>query len=311
MLRDHDRVAVWEGDGVMPREELLDQVARATGLYCMLTDQIDRALLAVASELRAVSNMAVGVDNVDLVACSDAGIPVGHTPGVLTEATADMAFALLLAAARRVGEGIDHVRADQWGEWAPDLLLGQDVYGSTLGIIGMGRIGTAIARRGSGFGMSLVYASPSRKIEVEEELGAIRHDLSGVLTVADHVVVAASLNAGTHHLMNEQLFRIMKSTATFVNISRGALVDTAALVKALESGAIAAAGLDVADPEPMRADHPLANLPNCVVTPHLGSASHKTRAAMAELAARNLIAALSGKRMEACANPAVYAPPSG
>jgi glyoxylate reductase len=311
LLRDVDRVVVWDGEGVMPRDQLLAEVSSAAGLYCMLTDRIDRDLLAGAPNLRAISNMAVGVDNIDMVACTEAGIPVGHTPGVLTEATADMAFALLLAAARRVGEGIDHVRSDQWGEWQPDLLLGQDVSGSTLGIIGMGRIGTAIARRGAGFGMSLVYASPGRKMNVEKELGATRHDLSGVLTLADHVVVAASLNAATFHLMNEQSFRLMKSTATFVNISRGALVDTAALVKALESGAIAAAGLDVTDPEPMRADHPLANLPNCVVTPHLGSASHKTRAAMAELAARNLIAALSGNRMEACANPTVYALPSG
>jgi lactate dehydrogenase-like 2-hydroxyacid dehydrogenase len=312
MLRDLDRVVVWDGDGVMPRDRLLAEACDAVGLYCMLTDRVDRDLLGAAPDLRAVSNMAVGVDNIDVVACTEAGIPVGHTPGVLTEATADMAFALLLAAARRVGEGIDHVRSDQWGEWQPDLLLGQDVSGSTLGIVGMGRIGAAVARRGAGFGMSLVYASPGPKVEVEKELGATRHDLSGVLKVADHVVVTASLNAGTYHLMGEQSFRLMKSTATFVNISRGALVDTAALVRALESGAIAAAGLDVTDPEPMRADHPLAKLPNCVVTPHLGSASHKTRAAMAELAARNLIAALNGNRMEACANPAVYdAPPSG
>jgi glyoxylate reductase len=307
MLREHDRVAVWEGGGVMPRSELLDQVADAAGLYCMLTDRVDRELLAASPELRAVSNMAVGVDNIDLVACSDAGIPVGHTPGVLTEATADMAFALLLAAARRIGEGIDHVRADRWGEWAPDLLLGNDVYGTTIGIVGMGRIGTAVARRAAGFGMTIVYTGPSRKPDVERELGATRHDLSGLLTVADHVVVTASLNPSTYRLMNEQSFRLMKPTATLVNIARGSLVDTAALVDALETGLIAAAGLDVTDPEPLRADHRLANLPNCVITPHLGSASARTRANMAELAARNLIAALHGERMEACANPGVYA----
>ena len=306
MLRDVDRVTVWEGDGVMPREQLLARVREATGLYCMLTDRVDRELLTTAPELRVVSNMAVGVDNVDLVACTEAGIPVGHTPGVLTEATADIAFALLLAAARRVGEGIDLVRADRWGEWQPDLLLGQEVYGTTLGIIGMGRIGTAVARRAVGFGMSIVYGGPSSKPDVEQELGAVRHDLSGVLTVSDHVVLTASLNAGTHRLMNEQSFRLMKPTATFVNVSRGPLVDTAALIRALEAGTIAAAGLDVTDPEPLRADHPLANLPNCVITPHLGSASAKTRGAMADLAARNLIAALAGERMEACANPAVY-----
>jgi glyoxylate reductase len=307
MLREIDRVAVWEGDGVMPRAELLRRVAGASGLYCMLTDRIDRELLSVAPELRAISNMAAGVDNVDLGACTEAGIPVGHTPGVLTEATADMALALLLAAARRVGEGIDHVKSDRWGQWTPDLLLGQDVHGASIGIIGMGRIGTAVARRAAGFGMAIVYNSPHRKPDVEKELGATRHDLSGLLTISDHVVLTAALNADTYQLVNEQSLRLMKPTATLVNIARGALVDTAALVRALQNGAIAAAGLDVTDPEPLRADHPLANLPNCIITPHLGSASAKTRADMAELAARNLIDALDGKQMRACANPAVYA----
>lgn len=307
MLREVDRVAVWEGDGAMPRAELLSRIAEASGLYCMLTDRVDRELLAVAPDLVAVSNMAVGLDNIDLIACTEARIPVGHTPGVLTEATADMAFALLLAAARRLGEGIDLVRDDEWGEWAPDLLLGADVHSSTIGIIGMGRIGVAVARRAAGFGMAIVYTGPHQKPEVEEELGATRHDLSGLLTVADHVVVTASLNPGTYRLINEQSFRLMKPTATLVNIARGPLVDTAALVRALQTGAIAAAGLDVTDPEPLRADHPLANLPNCIITPHLGSASLRTRAEMAELAARNLIAGLAGDPMEACANPAVYA----
>jgi len=277
----------------------------------MLTDRVDRELLAAAPRLTAVSNMAVGVDNIDLVACTEAGIPVGYTPGVLTEATADMAFALLLAAARRIGEGMDLVRGDEWGEWSPDLLLGADVHGTIVGIVGMGRIGSAVARRAAGFGMTIVYAGPHRKPEVEEELGAYRHDLSGLLSVSDHVVVSASLNPGTYRLINAQSFRLMKSTATLVNIARGPLVDTAALVEALRSGAIAAAGLDVTDPEPLRADHPLANLPNCVITPHLGSASIRTRARMAELAARNLIAGLNGEVMEACANPAVYGSPRG
>lgn len=307
MLRQADRVAVWEGDQAMPREELLSRVREVSALYCMLTDRIDREVLSVAENLRVVSSMAVGVDNIDLVACTEAGIPVGHTPGVLTEATADMAFALLLAAARRVGEGFDLVRNDQWGEWRPDLLLGQDVHASTIGIIGMGRIGAAVARRAAGFGMTIVYSGPNPKPEVENELGASRHDLSGLLAVADHVVVTASLNPSTFRMIDERAFRLMKPTATFVNIARGPLVDTDALVDALETGAIAAAGLDVTDPEPLRAEHPLANLPNCIVTPHLGSASEKTRAAMAEMAARNLIAGLAGERLEACANPGVYA----
>ena len=301
-LREVGRVAVWEGEGVMPRAELLAQVADAEALYCMLTDQVDRELLDAAPRLKAVSNMAVGVDNVDLVACSQRGIPVGHTPGVLTEATADLAFGLVLAAARRIGEGYDLVRDDRWGEWQPDLLLGSDIHSATIGIVGMGRIGAAVARRATGFGMSIVYAGPSSKPDIEDELRAVRHDLAGLLTVADHVVITAPLNADTYHLINEQSFRLMKPTATFVNVARGPLVDTDALVAALRTGAIASAGLDVTDPEPLRADHPLANLANCIITPHLGSASVRTRSAMAELAARNLLLALRGEPMEACAN---------
>jgi len=302
MLRQAERVAVWEGDGPMPRDELLEQVSEATALYCMLTDRIDRELLSAAGRLRVVSNMAVGLDNIDLVACTERGIRVGHTPGVLTEATADLAFGLLLAAARRIAEGYDHVRAGEWGEWKPDLLLGSDVHGATIGVIGMGRIGSAIARRAAGFGMSILYSGPRRKPEVEAELGAVRRDLSGLLMGSDHVVVTALLNAETHRLLDERAFRLMKNTATLVNIARGPLVDTDALVHALRSGAIAGAGLDVTDPEPLPADHPLARLPKCVITPHLGSASAATRAEMAELAARNLIQGLRGEPMEACAN---------
>ncbi len=306
MLRQADHVAVWEGEGVMPRSELLAGVAEAEGLYCMLTDQVDRELLAAAPNLRVVSNMAVGVDNIDLVACTESGIPVGHTPGVLTEATADLAFGLLIAAARRLREGLDYVRDGGWGEWEPDLLLGQDVHDSVIGIVGMGRIGAAVARRAAGFGMSVVYASPSPKPVVEEELGAVRRDLSGVLAEADHVVITAALNASTYHLVNAQSLRLMKPTASLINVARGPLVDTDALVAALRRGGIGAAALDVTDPEPIPADHPLTQLPNCFITPHLGSASARTRIAMADLAVRNLLLGLQGERLEACANPAVY-----
>ncbi len=306
MLRQADRVAVWEGEGVMPRDELLAGIAEATGLYCMLTDQIDRQLLEAAPNLRAVSNMAVGVDNIDLAACTQRGIPVGHTPGVLTEATADLAFGLLIAAARRLGEGMDHVRDGEWGEWEPDLLLGQDVHDSVIGIVGMGRIGAAVARRAAGFGMSIVYSSPSPKLVVERELGAVRRDLSGVLAEADHVVITAALNASTYHLIDAQSLRLMKPTASLINVARGPLVDTDALVVALQRGGIGTAALDVTDPEPIPADHPLTQLPNCFITPHLGSASARTRIAMADLAARNLLFGLKGQRLEACANPAVY-----
>lgn len=290
----------------MPRQELLARVAGVDGVYCMLTDLVDRELLEAAPRLRVVSNMAVGVDNIDLIACSERGIPVGHTPGVLTEATADLAMGLVLAVARRIGEGVDHVRRDLWGDWRPDLLLGSDVHSSVIGIVGMGRIGAAVARRAEGFGMSVVYAGPHAKPEVETNLGAVRRDLSGLLAVADHVVITAPLNADTYRLIDAASLRLMKPTATLVNVARGPLVDTNALVEALVSGTIAAAGLDVTDPEPLRAGHPLAHLPNCLITPHLGSASRQTRADMANLAARNLRNGLSGDPMEACANRVVH-----
>lgn len=290
----------------MPRAEILARVAAVDALYCMLTDQVDRELLEQAPRLRVVSNMGVGVDNIDLAACTQFGIPVGNTPGVLTEATADLAFALVLAAARRIGEGIQHIRNDKWGEWHPDLLLGRDVHSSVIGIVGLGRIGSAVARRAAGFGMSIVYSGPSAKPEIEAELGAVRRDLAGLLAIADHVVITAPLNADTHHLIDAAAFRLMKPTATLTNVARGPLIDTDALVEALASGVIAAAGLDVTDPEPIRADHPLVQLPNCVIVPHIGSASAKTRSDMAELAARNVGKGLAGDKLEACANPFVY-----
>lgn len=305
ILRGVHLVDLWAENREMPRQELLSRVAEAQGLYCMLTDRIDRELLDAGSQLRVISTMAVGVDNIDLAACTERGIPVGHTPGVLTEATADMAFGLLLAAARRIGEGFDHVRNDDWGEWEPELLLGADVYGSTIGIVGMGRIGAAVARRATGFGMSIVYTGPSSKPDVENELGAVRHDLSGLLAMSDHVVLTAALTPGTLHLIDRRALRLMKPTASLINVARGPLVDTSALVAALEQGTIGAAGLDVTDPEPLRGDHPLAHLPNCIITPHLGSASAPTRANMAELAALNVVLGLAGKPLEACANPAV------
>ncbi|MEA2001876.1 MAG: D-glycerate dehydrogenase [Actinomycetota bacterium] len=299
-------VDLWPVDEIMPREQLLARVDGVDALYCMLTDQIDRELLDAAPKLRVISTMAVGVDNVDLIACTRRGIPVGHTPGVLTEATADLAMGLVLVAARRIVEGTNHVLGGRWGEWQPDLLLGTDVHSSVVGIVGMGRIGEAVARRARGFGMSIVYTGPHAKPEIEEALAAERRDLSGLLAVADHIVITAPLNADTYHLINAASIRLMKPTATLVNVARGPLVDTEALATALASGAIGAAGLDVTDPEPLPADHPLALLPNCVVTPHIGSASVQSRADMADLAARNLISALAGDPMEACANPAVY-----
>lgn len=296
---------LWDVDEPIPRSDLLDRVSAADALYCMLTETIDEELLDAAPRLQVVSNMAVGLDNIDLAACTARGIAVGHTPGVLTEATADLAMALLLAGARRIGEGIDYARSRAWGKFQPDLLLGYEVHSSAIGVVGMGRIGSAVARRAAGFDMSILYAGPSRKPAVESELGARYYGLEELLQSADHVVITAPLTVDTRHLIDGQALQLMKPTATLTNVARGPLVDTAALVAALENGEIAAAALDVTDPEPLPADHPLLALPNCVVIPHLGSATQQTRAAMADLAARNIVQGLTGEPLEACANPEV------
>ena len=305
MLKEVGEVWVWPQNRGMPRDLLLDKVADADGLYSMLTDSIDQELLDAAPRLRAIATMAVGTDNIDLEACTARGIPVGNTPDVLTETTADTAFGLILAAARRFKEGIDYVRAGEWVRWEPDLLLGRDVHGSTLGIIGFGRIGEAIARRGLGFGMRVVYSSRSRRPEAERSLGVEWLDFEELLASADHVVVATPLTPETHHLIDADALALMQPTATLVNIARGGTVDPDALYDALTSGTIAAAGLDVTEPEPIPADHPLLDLPNCTILPHLGSSSAQTREAMAELAATNLIRGLAGEPMVAGANPEV------
>jgi len=295
-------VLVWTEDRSMPRARLLAEVAMADGLYCMLTDAIDADLLDAAPRLRVISTMAVGTDNIDLAACSLRGIPVGHTPDVLTETTADTAFGLVLAAARRFQEGIDYVRGGHWTRWEPELLWGRDVNGSTLGIVGLGRIGEAVARRGAGFGMRILYTARSRHPVAEAELGVVWAELSDLLAEADHLVISIPLSVETHHLIDAAALRRMKPTATLVNISRGGTVDPVALYEALRDGVIAAAGLDVTEPEPISPSDPLLSLPNCTILPHLGSSSSATRIAMAELAAANLIAGLSGRPMPARAN---------
>lgn len=288
----------------MPRGDLLSRVADADGLYSMLTDRVDEELLSRAPKLVVVSNMAVGYDNIDVAACSARGIPVGHTPNVLTETVADTAFGLLIAAARRFGEGIDHVRDGEWGQWEPNLLWGAEIHGSTLGIVGFGRIGVAVARRAAGFGMKVIFTT-RRGAAVSGELEATAVDLEELLATADHIVIAVPLSDETHHMFGEQAFAAMKSSATLVNISRGPTVDTAALVAALRTGQIGAAGLDVVDPEPLPGDHPLLELPNALVIPHLGSSTARTRIAMANLAADNVAAAFAGRALPAAVDPAV------
>lgn len=300
------QVWLWDRDRPIPADVLREVVVGAAGLYCMLTDMIDAALLEGAPDLRVVSTMAVGVDNIDLAACTARRIPVGHTPEVLTETTADTAFALLMVAARRLGEGRDYVRAARWQRWEPELLLGQEVHGSTLGIVGLGRVGQAVARRALGFGMRVLYFSRHRQPSAETELGVVFCELNKLLEDSDHIVIAVALTPDTRHIIDKQALARMKSTATLVNISRGGTVDSDALLAALQSGSIAAAGLDVTDPEPIGPDHPLVGLDNCFIVPHLGSSSRPTRESMANLAAANLLAGLRGERLPACANPEVF-----
>ena len=257
----------------------------AEGLLCLLTDRVDAELLDAAPRLRAVSVMAVGVDNVDLAACRARGVQVGNTPGVLTETTADLAFALLLAAARRVVDGAAAVRAGDWLTWEPGAFLGEEVHGATLGIVGMGRIGSAVARRGEGFGMRVLGVSGSSG------------DLRGLLAESDFVSLHVPLTGATRGLIGEAELRLMKPTAVLVNTARGQVVDTGALVRALDEGWIAGAALDVTEPEPLPADHPLLVTGRALVTPHIASASRRTRELMASMAVDNLLAGLRGETM--------------
>ncbi|NPA90050.1 MAG: D-glycerate dehydrogenase [Chloroflexi bacterium] len=301
-VEEHAEVDVWTEDRPMPREELLKRVGSVEGLYTMLTDRVDEELLERAPHLRVVSNMAVGYDNIDVDACTRRGIPVGHTPGVLTDTTADLAFALILAAARRLVEGVDYVRAGHWHTWSPDLLLGYDVYGATLGILGLGRIAAAVARRAQGFGMRVLYTSRRQHEETEAALGIHRVDLDTLLREADILSIHTPLTPETYHLIGETELRRMKPTAILVNTARGGVVDPDALYRALKEGWIAYAALDVTEPEPIPADHPLLRLPNCIVLPHIGSATHATRRRMALMAAENLLAGLRGEPLPHCVN---------
>lgn len=288
----------------MPRAELLSRVGSLHGVLCMLVDDIDAELISAGSSLRVISQMSVGVDNVDLAAATAAGIPVGHTPGVLTETTADTAFALLAAACRRLPEGQQALRDGAVGEWDPEFLLGGDLFDTTLGVVGLGRIGAAVARRGAGFGMRLLYSGPNSKPAASAQ-GAEHVSLDTLMARADHVVVTAPLTEATRHLIDGRALAHLKDGATFVNVARGGLVDHAALAGVARSGRIRVA-LDVTEPEPLPPGHELLGLPNVLVIPHLASASARTRRAMADLAIANLRSGLAGEPLEHCANPDVY-----
>lgn len=307
-LRAATEVDLWDDDLPPPRRDLLARVRGIHGLLSLLTDRVDDELLdAAGPQLKVVANLAVGFDNIDVPACTRRGIPVGNTPGVLTETTADLAFALLMAAARRLKEAVDYVRADRWGTWGPLLMLGMDVHGATLGIVGFGRIGQEMARRAAGFSMHVLYHDVERaSAEDEAALGAAFVPLERLLAESDFVTVHVNLTPQTHHLIDAQALGRMKRGAVLVNTSRGPVVDQGALYEALRDGGIFAAGLDVTDPEPMRADDPLVSLPNCIVVPHIASATHVTRGKMARMAADNVLAGLRGERLPICVNPEVY-----
>ncbi len=299
LVREAAEAEIWADELPPPREVLLEKVRGVDGLLSLLTDRVDDELLnAAGPQLKVVSNFAVGYDNIDVPACTRAGVAVGNTPGVLTETTADLAFALLMSAARRLPEGHDYVRNDQWQTWGPMLLLGKDVHGATLGLVGFGRIGREMARRATGFGMRTLYYDKHRADEAtERDLGATYTPLERVLAEADFLSLHTVLSDETHHLIDAAALARMKRGAILINTSRGPVVDQDALAVALRSGQLFAAGLDVTDPEPLRADHPLVQLPNCLIVPHIASASERTRDRMAEKAACNLIAGIRGEAL--------------
>ena len=309
LVRSATEADIWDNELPPSREELLARVRGIDGLLSLLTDRVDAELLdAAGPQLRVVSNYAVGFDNIDVPELTRRGIPAGNTPGVLTETTADLAFALLMAAARRIDEGSRYVRADRWKTWGPMLLTGVDVHGATLGIVGFGRIGREVARRATGFGMRVLYRDVvSASPEDEAALGGARRvELDELLAESDFVSLHVNLTDETRHLIDADALRQMKSSAVLVNTSRGPVVDQRALYEALRDGEIFAAALDVTDPEPMRADDPLLTLENCLVVPHIASASRATRAKMAVMAAENLLAGLRGERLPNPVNPEIY-----
>jgi glyoxylate reductase len=303
-LRRHAIVEVWPRNTPPPYAQLMRRAREADALLTMVTDRVDAPLIASAPKLRVVSNLAVGLDNIDVVAATTARIAVGHTPGVLTDATADLAFALLMAVARRVAEGDREVRAGKWQTWGPTVLLGHDIYGATLGIIGWGQIGRAMARRGLGFNMRVLYASRSTRTG-ESVPGATRVSMNRLLQESDFVSLHVPLTPHTRHLIGATEMALMKPGAILINTARGAVVDQRALYRSLKAGLLGGAGLDVTDPEPIAEDDPLVKLAKVVITPHIGSASHTSRNKMADIAAENIMAVLEGRLPRFCANPEV------
>ena len=297
---------VWQDELPPPPDVLLQKTRNCEGLLSLLTDKIDGAFLDACPKLKVVANIAVGFDNIDIPAATERGVIVGNTPGVLTDTTADFAWTLMMAAARRLTEGERYVRAGKWKTWGPLLLRGQDIHHATLGLIGLGRIGTEMARRAQGFSMKVLYYDVIRREDVEKGFGITYSDIDTILRESDIVSVHVPLTKETRHLINEAAFAKMKKTAVLVNSARGPIVDPKALYKALSTGQIFAAGLDVTEPEPIPMDDPLLTLENCVIAPHIASASFETREKMSDIAAENLLAGLQGKQGPAIVNPEVF-----
>jgi glyoxylate reductase len=305
---------VWPDDLPPSRDALLERVQGVDGLLCLLTDRIDSEVMDAAGPgLKVISNHAVGFDNIDVAAATSRGIPVGNTPGILTDATADMAFTLLLSAARRVVEAEKYLRAGLWKTWSPSVLLGLDVAGAILGIVGFGRIGQALARRAAGFDMRVLYYDPrelssdkDNSPSYETSPSPVPTDLESLLHESDFVSLHVPLTPETHHLVDADFLGRMKPEAVLVNTSRGGVVDQHALYQALKERRIFAAALDVTDPEPLPLDNPLLELDNCIILPHIASGTFQSRDMMAYMAASNLIDGLKGKRLENCVNPEVY-----
>ena len=298
---------LWTDELPPPRPLLLEKVKGIDGLLCLLTEQVDAELMdAAGPQLKVISQIAVGFDNIDVAEATKRGIPVGNTPDVLTQTTADAAFALLMAAARRIVESARAVHEGKWRTWHPLHYLGQDVYGSTLGIIGMGRIGVEVAKRALGFDVDVLYSDVVRREDLEAQYPFKYVDLDTLLRESDFISLHTVLSDATYHLIGEEALAKMKTTAVLVNASRGPVVDPRALYRALKNGVITAAALDVTEPEPIAPDDPLLTLDNCVIVPHIASASVKTRGEMSRIAAQNLLNGVKGERLLTCVNPEVY-----
>jgi glyoxylate reductase len=301
-LKQHCELHTGPIDATEFDQSLIDLLPQADGLFTLLTISITEKVIHQAPNLRVVSNMAVGTDNIDIDACTIRKIPVGNTPGVLTESTADLTMSIMLAVARNIPQSSLDAREGRWNTWSPAGWLGMELNGSSLGIVGMGKIGRAVATRALGFGMKILFTDP----DIVHLGNATQVSLEELLTKSDIISLHAPLTPETRGLINKSTLSLMKPSAILINAARGSMVDTTALVEALQQQKISAAALDVTDPEPLPPDHPLYSLPNCLIVPHIGSATRQTRKKMADLACKNLLAGLRGERLPFCVNPEVY-----